>query len=491
MTVSLVEILAAARAHAAPLAAESAGYLLLGVADHVVSAPRAVDAEDVELSSDGSVRLRSRRAGSGEGDGAERAVRRLLARTLEVASSVGPALRRAAERGEDVGLTALVRELEVALIPANRSAARRALSRVHRETERARDSGKLDALLRAEARPMAVPLPVPATCADVASVPSPAAPVVTEQPPPVAVASTAPRRPAPEPLLELTLTPEPELAVAEPVLTKPEPVVLRARERGTRTPQLGTVVTAQTLPGEELERTEPAPPVDDEPAEETLLADDEATPALPPRVLVDAPTAPVEEPEPSVLPDVLTAMVELHTGLDGDEAPTRLREVVTELRTEEPAQVEAEDENVEELELEVTWTAEPEPVEDEWLSQSSLEDVVSAPVAVRFESERAAPEVHDAPTWHPAPVVPTPAVLVPPALLMAEPEPEPSPYVPAVLPARSRPVTDLLDAFQVTGGAEEQELRGALKQMAGLELTPMPHPLVDGAAAFAAAPDVK
>jgi hypothetical protein len=490
MTVSLVEILAAARAHAAPLAAESAGYLLLGVADHVVSAPRVVEADEVELSSDGSVRLRARRAGSVQTEGAERAVRRLLARALEVASSVGPALRRAAERGEDVGLPGLVRELEVALIPANRSAARRALSRLHRETERARDSGKLEALLRAEAGPpVAPPPPITAARPDVAPIPSPEPPVVAE-PPPVAPVALAPRRLAPEPRVELTLTPEPELAVAEPVLTKPEPVVLRARERGTRTPQLGTVVTAQTLPGEELERTEPVPPVDDEPAEELALADDEATPALPRRVLADAP-APFEEPEPSVLPDVLTAMVELHTGVDGDEAPTRLREVVTELRAEGSPAGEPPDENVEALELDVTWTAEPESVEDEWLSQSSLEDVVSAPVAVRFESERAAPEVHDAPTWHPAPVVPAVAVLVPPALLMAEPEPEPSPYVPAVLPVRSRDVTDLLDSFYVTGATAELELRGALKQMAGLELTPMPHPLVDEASAFAAGRDVK
>ena len=34
VTVSLLEILGAARVHVAPLAAESAGYLLLAVADH-------------------------------------------------------------------------------------------------------------------------------------------------------------------------------------------------------------------------------------------------------------------------------------------------------------------------------------------------------------------------------------------------------------------------------------------------------------------------
>ncbi|MES1187269.1 MAG: hypothetical protein ABUL60_25860, partial [Myxococcales bacterium] len=66
MTVSLLEILGAARAHAAPLAAESAGYLLLAVADHVVAAPRVVSADEVELMPDGSVRLRARRAGAAD-----------------------------------------------------------------------------------------------------------------------------------------------------------------------------------------------------------------------------------------------------------------------------------------------------------------------------------------------------------------------------------------------------------------------------------------
>ena len=90
MTVSLQEILAAARAHAAPLAAESAGYLLLAVADSVAVAPREVRAADVELSQDGSVRLRPSRGCSGSEASPESAVRRLLEQALSVSSSVGP-----------------------------------------------------------------------------------------------------------------------------------------------------------------------------------------------------------------------------------------------------------------------------------------------------------------------------------------------------------------------------------------------------------------
>jgi hypothetical protein len=47
-----------------------------------------------------------------------------------------------------------------------------------------------------------------------------------------------------------------------------------------------------------------------------------------------------------------------------------------------------------------------------------------------------------------------------------------------VLATSVRDVSELVESFHVSGAAEEQELRSALKEMAGLELTPMPHPLV-------------
>ena len=78
----------------------------------------------------------------------------------------------------------------------------------------------------------------------------------------------------------------------------------------------------------------------------------------------------------------------------------------------------------------------------------------------------------------PAPTDTSPSRL-PPALLILEPLPEPSPYAPAVLPSRTSDVSELLDSFHVSDAAEERELRSALKGMAGLELTPMPHPYVE------------
>lgn len=498
MTVSLLEILAAARAHVAPLAAESAGYLLLAVADHIAVAPRLVEPSEVELSADGAVRLSARRGAVGA-DAAEQNVRRLLARALEVSSSVGPALRRAAHKTEDAGLPALVRELEVALIPVNRSAAKRALSRLHRETERARDTGKLAALLDvevklappvvvAEAPPVVVAPPVMLA----ADFPDPS----TVAPPVVAKAPSRRPAPPPAPSVELTLTPEPRIAVGEAVLTKPEPVILRAKERGAQTPRLGTVVTAQTLVGEEHERTQRTPPVIESEAEpepeQDFSIDVEVepetnplasaapalVPAAEPLALAQEPQ-PLADPEPSCMPDVLTAMMALHTGFDPDEAPTRLREVVTALIAPAPQLLlTPEPPVVETAEPPVLLTPEPEHVDDAWLTQSSLSGVVTSAPQL-FVSELADPALHEALTWNPGPVVPVVVAPPPAALFITEPAPEPSPYAPAVLPSRQSDVSELLDSFYVSGGAEEQELRSALKEMAGLELTPMPHPLVE------------
>ncbi len=496
MTVSLLEILAAARAHVAPLAAESAGYLLLAVADHVALAPRAVSAEDVELLQDGTVRLRSRR-GTGEDASVERGVRELLTRALSVSSSVGPALRRASERRDEAGLPALVRELENALIPVNRAAAKRALARLYRETDRARAAGRLRAELMIE--PPAAPVVAPSRIAVAPPVaedvlvaaefpePSPLALPAVETAPTPAPHAAAPRAVAPAPLPVLTLTPEPQLAVGEPAFTKPEPVVLRKRERGSRTPQLGTLITAQTLPGEESELTERAPAVVSEEELEIEVDVDVEEEDVFSAQLVGMPQ-PLVDPEPSRMPDVVMAMVELHTGVDADEAPTRLRDVVTAIAaTPAPVVVESVPAPVvESLPAPVVESAAAPVVESlaaPVVIEATPAPAVAQPAVQLFVSELADAAVHDALTWNPGPVAPLASADVvsslPPAFLIAEPAPEPSPYAPAVLEARSSDVSELLDSFYVSGAAEEHELRSALKEMAGLSLTPMPVPLIE------------
>jgi hypothetical protein len=392
------------------------------------------------------------------------------------------------------------------------------LSRVHRETTRARDAGKLDAWLKAEV--VAAPVvAAPVVAAPVLAAPAKpvvaaaampvAAPVVTVAEP-IAMAADFPEPspvqlplvvadPTPPPArllpktppVELTLTPEPLLAVGEPAFTKPEPVILRAKERGSSTPRLGTLVTAQTLPGEEAELTERVPAVDAAEAQcdelsidvdVELEAEPEVEAATPAAAAVAAAPQPLVDPEPSCMPDVLTAMAALHTGIDADEAPTRIRDVVTELRVSQPSVHRAA---VAAAPL-VAFTPEPQVVDDAWLTQSSLDGVVVEPKI--FQSEQADPALHDAVTWNPGPVAPVAPVLaiveaapspMPPALMMVEAAPEPSPYAPAVLPARQSDVSELLDSFYVSGATEERELRSALKEMAGLDLTPMPHPYIE------------
>jgi hypothetical protein len=143
MSVTLSEVKRAAKARRAPLAGESAGYLILAIADQVLSAPRVVEGADIELTEEGTLRVLSGKASSDAE--AEFGLRRALDQLLLVASSGSAALARASRRTTPTGLAAMVRELEAALIPVNRAAARRALARVQRETARALASGALPA----------------------------------------------------------------------------------------------------------------------------------------------------------------------------------------------------------------------------------------------------------------------------------------------------------------------------------------------------------
>lgn len=301
MSVTLSEVKRAARAHRAPLAGESAGYLVLAIADQVLSAPRLVQAADILLTEDGALRVVSGQASS-ETD-AELSLRRTLDQLLVVASSGSAALTRASRRTAPLGLSSLVRELETALIPVNRSAARRALARVHRETARALERGNLPE----DVEPSAVePVALPTASVPMAP-PSVAAPV----PPPAAPATATTREPNPE--LELTSDFEQDLetpALAVAVAPVPPASALPAPELGES--HLDGVVSALC---EQL----PAPP--------QFVESEPLTSALPVRLL-DAPPSATANPtlaEPEFLLDV---DVEFETdAVDSSAAPTVMRAV--------------------------------------------------------------------------------------------------------------------------------------------------------------------
>ena len=251
MSVTLLEVVQAARARAVPLAAESAGYLALSLSERALHVPRRVELGAVELEDDGSLQLMAGEAL--EGAALEQTLRGVLSQLLAVASSPGPSLVRAAGRPSTGNLQGLVAELERALVPVNRTAAKRALVRLCRETERARREGKL-VLEPSDSPPAASPVPAPAA----APAPAPAAPapaVFSPEPPP-AVFSPDPPTLSPEPATTALRVPPPVHAVSpappttlgEPS-TRPETVVALSesgrpppRERlSDRTPFIGSI----------------------------------------------------------------------------------------------------------------------------------------------------------------------------------------------------------------------------------------------------------
>jgi len=137
--VKVSEILEAARRGRALLAPEIAGYLVLGAADLLSRAPIWLDEDHCGLLVDGG-RVVVAPAPAAATAMAERALRDLLQRLLEAAAGRAPALNAVAYGAAKGDVTRLISELESALIPVNRAAAGRALSRLARETVRARIS---------------------------------------------------------------------------------------------------------------------------------------------------------------------------------------------------------------------------------------------------------------------------------------------------------------------------------------------------------------
>ncbi|HEY4012669.1 MAG TPA: hypothetical protein VGM06_04995 [Polyangiaceae bacterium] len=134
-SVTLEEVLAAVSGKRVPLAPELAGYLVLELSEHADPAGGDVDPKSVFVSDEGTVALVRSRRDRVIGD-AEASIRATLGRLLDASGSQTPALSAAVKRRSGAGLDALSAELEAALIPVNRAAARRALARLAREVKR-------------------------------------------------------------------------------------------------------------------------------------------------------------------------------------------------------------------------------------------------------------------------------------------------------------------------------------------------------------------
>lgn len=207
-SVTLQEVLSAASIRAASLVPETSGYLALAVADASARLPFRLDDALVTLTTEGTVKVARGNLIVPPRESAAR-VRDVLARLIGHSIGSAPALASASRpRTEsDEGVDAFIHELEAALVPVNRAAARRALARLARETVRARDAGRLR---RRKSSKRSSVAPAPAESA-VAAAPHAAAPVQTipaRAPDPfeygVDVDFTPPPPPAPDPMEALT-----------------------------------------------------------------------------------------------------------------------------------------------------------------------------------------------------------------------------------------------------------------------------------------------
>lgn len=133
MTVSLRDVMLAVGYGDASLVGETSGYLILGAADCAIHRTESASPDSISLTEDGTVRLEGSPA---DEDQVERALRALLGQLLQRVRTPSPNLQRVADRRDFRGLLGLVSELEAALVPVNRRAARRTLARLCRESHK-------------------------------------------------------------------------------------------------------------------------------------------------------------------------------------------------------------------------------------------------------------------------------------------------------------------------------------------------------------------
>ncbi len=176
-SVTLEEIFAVVAQKRAPLTPELAGYLVLELAEGAATAGE-IDTRSVYVSEEGSVAL-VRGPNEPVGD-AEVSLRRLLAKLLEASGASTPALASVAKRRGGTGVAVMVEELEASLIPVNRSAGKRALARLARETKRVtnrigRNASVPDIARSPAPAPVKFEDEVPTAKRDVETLPPPAA----------------------------------------------------------------------------------------------------------------------------------------------------------------------------------------------------------------------------------------------------------------------------------------------------------------------------
>ena len=236
-TVTVEEIISAARTKQASLVAESAGHVVLALGRSVAGIPLQIDPERVAVTTEGSVGMTgtARTVAPATSAGMLRGLLRALLAASQGAPGALAGVARARPDGAD-GVEDVFAELAAALIPINRGAAKRALARLARETLRAKTTG----CLRPE------PAAVPSRTA------APEAPPEAKAEPPKPTPDPEPscREPAPEPPRR---EPAPEPEPARSVISGKAPVAVFPTA-SRREP----VVASWTRADVELSRIEPS-----------------------------------------------------------------------------------------------------------------------------------------------------------------------------------------------------------------------------------------
>lgn len=482
MSVSLLTVWRAARARALPFPGESAGYLVLLACEELAAAPRGVNLANVGLESDGRVWVRGRDAADDER--AARDLRGVLRQLVEVASTPGIALVRAAQRTPGGTLSVLSSELAKALIPFNRAAARRALTRLYRETERAVAAGELSdeepsltpsedvpaVREQAERSPLAPALsveaalpPLPAAVrADALTphVPAVLPDALTPHVPAVRADAVTPKAPA---LAEQR--PEPPASEPEPAFTLPLVV-----ERASRVSRVNREPEIRDAPADSGPRSSARP----------LAAEEQSGVITPSRIVaLDAPP-PLALPEPieqPTRPEPLAARRRLVPPVQPVEG-TRPLFLGTAFGREASAPSKSSGEKLPPYELpgpaEKTppiGSFAPFPFDDPFLFDQVPDDETTERVPPVAELDSELPE--ELPAW--------PIELANRGrAIPLEPERDalPSPSASAAsyvgMSGEKSDVRKLVTGFQVAAAPNERDLRGELKRLAGLDETPKP-----------------
>lgn len=490
--VSLEEVFAAAAGRAASLVPETSGYLTLAVADATSRLPYQHDDRAVLLTVDGSVMVPRKTTIVASTDAA-RSLRDVLRRLLATSTGSMPGLAAAARpRGDEHDVDQVVADIEAALIPVNRAAAKRALARLARETLRAKETGKLrkkpSQAPAARPQPTAAPTTIAHATAAAATAPvaAPVAPAPAEvlapiHQPPQAVAEIAPPPFALAPPREAPPPPAPHARIPPPPF-----VIVFASETPTPPPRadipqppLAADETPAPLPHIDI----PPPPLVVTTAgldvdHETTLAATHALAVIEVAALhdddhVEEPDAAWHDPDATIADPDAMAVLEAH-----DDSATVAGALVAE-KDELPAGLEDEHAEEEDDALTRPWQPDVAPIVPAPVVASpdvaATTDIAARAAIAAAATTPAAASSPAAPGRIETVRLETPTAAAPQAVMFSE-------------PAGTR-ADELLDAFHAQDHSDAvlAAARG-LRAFTGVDLTPPPRPAPPRGPAKSAAP---